>query len=115
MSVASAATSMSVSSGERSYSHSSSSGTPRYHSQSRAGLWRNKKKLFLAEAKPTHKELFWASRRGGQREHARPPLPSISTRTVAEQDLDEQVDYLEEMLAAQDCDSYGLPPPSENS
>ena len=102
---------MSVSSGERSDSHSSSSGSPRYHSQSRAGVWRNKKKLFLDKVKPTHKELFWASRTGGQRNRDVPPLPSISTRTVAEQDLDEQVDYLEEMLAAQDCDSHGLPPP----
>ena len=90
MSVSSAATSMSVSSGERSDSHSSSSGSPRYHSQSRAGVWRNKEKLFLdKKVKPTHKELFWASRTGGQRKRDDPPLPSISTRTVDEQDLDE--------------------------
>ena len=108
MSVSSAATSMSVSSGERSDSHSSSSGSPRYHSQSRAGVWRNKKKLFLDKVKPTHKELFWASRTGGQRKRDDPPLPSISTRTVPEQDLYEQVDYLEEILAAQDCDSHEI-------
>jgi hypothetical protein len=111
MSVSSAASSMSVSSGERSDLHSVSSRPPRYHSQSRAGLWRNKKKRFLAKAQPTHKELFWASRSGGQNERTRSCLPSISTRRVAEQDLDEQEEYLEEMLAAQDRDSYGLPPP----
>ena len=111
MSVSSAASSMSVSSGERSDLHSVPSGSPRYHSQSRAGVWRNKKKRFLAKAQPTYKELFWASRKGGQKEHSSPPLPSINTRKAAKRDVDDQVDYLEEMLATQDRESHGLPPP----
>ena len=111
MSVSPAASSMSVFSGERSDLHSVSSRPPRYHSQSRAGLWQNKKKRFLEKAQHTHKELLWASRNSGQKERSRLLLPSISTRKVTEQDLDEQESCLEEMLAAQDRNSHGLPPP----
>eukprot|EP00984_Skeletonema_dohrnii_P005868 scaffold2076_cov69-Skeletonema_dohrnii-CCMP3373.AAC.3 len=93
-------------------SHSSLSSSSRYHSQSRAGRWRNSKKRFLDKAKPSHKELFQASRRRSRRERSRAPIPKV--KEVAQEDVDQQEDYLEAMLDSQEDDSYGLPPPPKD-
>ena len=110
----SAATDMSVSSGERSSSHSLPS-SPRYHSQSRAGVWRNKKKAFLKKSKPSHAELFRLSKRNQEIDTTRHPPPSAQPRrSVSAQQIDQQSDYIDTMLLEQDKDSYGLPPPPKD-
>lgn len=110
----SAATDMSVSSGERSSSHSLPS-SPRYHSQSRAGLWRNRKQTFIKKSKPSHAELLRLSKRNQEIDTSQPPPPSARPRRpIPTQLLDQQSDYIDDVLAEANSDSYGLPPPPKD-
>eukprot|EP00986_Skeletonema_menzelii_P018773 scaffold26710_cov113-Skeletonema_menzelii.AAC.2 len=111
----SAATDMSVSSSERSSSHSTPSSSPRYHSQSRAGVWRNSKKAFIKQSKPTHSELLRASRRDSRLERTRAPPSRVGNRrSISHAQVDQQVDYIDAIITDQPNDSYGLPPPPKD-